>query len=59
MNFFIHSLNKFVFWYDAGFLQSGALYVNIRHDPGSEYNQQKSEPSKLQGSWEVLGDGAP
>ena len=34
----------------ADFLQSGALYANIRHDLRSEYNQQKSERSKHQRS---------
>ena len=39
----------------AGFLQSGALYATTTHDPRSEYNQQKSECSKLQQSWEGSG----
>ena len=53
----------------CGFLQSGALYANIRHDPRSEYNQQKSERSECQwscGVWGcseapvvILGGGAP
>ena len=54
-NFFIHSLNRFVFskkcLYIAGFLQSGALYANIRNDPRSEYNQQKSERRECQQCW--------
>ena len=33
----------------AGFLQSGGLYANIRHDPRSKYNWWKSECSKSQG----------
>ena len=37
----------------AGFLQLGALYATITHDPRSEYNQQKSECSERQ--WN-LGD---
>ena len=53
----------------CGFLQSGALYANIRHDPRSEYDQQKSELSECQwscGVWGcseapvvILGGGAP
>ena len=43
--------SKFV----AGFLQSGALHTNIRHDPTSDYNQWKSECSKCQQSWGVWG----
>ena len=39
----------------AALLQSGALYANIRHDPRSEYNWQKSERGKCQWSWEVWG----
>ena len=39
----------------AGFLQSGALYANIRHDPKSEYNQWISERSEL-GSMGVFWD---
>ena len=35
----------------AGFLQSGVLYVNIRHVPRSEH----SECSKCQRSWRDLG----
>ena len=57
MNFFIHSLNRFAFLtrclHVAGFLQSGALYPNIRYYPRSEYNQQKSERSERQKSWGV------
>ena len=34
MNFFIHSLNRFVLYLRvADFLQSGALYATITHDP--------------------------
>ena len=53
----------------AVFLQSGALYANIRLDPRSKYNWQKSECSKHQqrmGVWEcsktpagVLWGGSP
>ena len=39
----------------ACFLQSGALYATITHDPGSEYNWQKSERSQRQRSWGVWG----
>ena len=39
----------------AGFLQSGALYATITHDPRSEYNRQKSECSERQRSWGVWG----
>ena len=37
------------------FLQSGALYANIRQDPKSEYNQRTSERSERQRSWGVWG----
>ena len=39
----------------AGFLQSGALYANSRHDPRSEYNWSKSEHNKHQRVWGVWG----
>ena len=39
----------------TGFLQSGALYATITHDPRNEYNQEKSECSKCQWSWGVWG----
>ena len=39
----------------AVFLQSGALYANIRHDLKSEYNQQISERSEHQRTWGVWG----
>ena len=39
----------------AGFLQSGALYANIGHDPRSEYDQRINECSKRQRSWGVWG----
>ena len=39
----------------AGFLQLGALYATITHDPRSEYNWQKSKCSKRQRSWGVWG----
>ena len=59
MNFFIHSLNRFVFLkkclHIAGFLQLGALYANIRHDPRSEYNRHESEHSEHQQSWSSGG----
>ena len=55
----MHSLNRFAFLkkclHVAGFLQSGVLYANIRHDPRSEYNQQKSEHNKRQ--WSCGGGG--
>ena len=58
-NFFIHSLNRFVFFKKclrvAGFLQLGALYASIRHDPSSKYSQQKNEHSQRQQSWGVWG----
>ena len=39
MNFFIHSLNRFVLYLQvAGFLQSSALYATTTHDPRSKYN---------------------
>ena len=37
----------------ACFLQSGSLNANTRHDPRSEYNQQKNERSECQWSWGV------
>ena len=37
----------------AGFLQPGAVYPAITHDPRSEYNQQKNKRSERQQSWEV------
>ena len=37
------------------FLQLGALYANIRHDPWSDYSWQKSEHSKHQWTWGFLG----
>ena len=37
-NFFIHLLNRFTFKRVTGFPQTDVLYVNIRHDPWSEYN---------------------
>ena len=43
----------FRFFHAVGFLQLGALYSNIRHDPRSEYNQWKSECSERQWSWGV------
>ena len=43
-SFFIHSLN-FKCLRGPGFLQSGALYATMTHDPRSDYNQQKSECS--------------
>ena len=39
----------------AGFLQLGALYANIKHDPKSEYNQWISERSEPQRTWEIWG----
>ena len=39
----------------AGFLQLGALYATMTHDPRSEYNQQKSECSERQRNWGVWG----
>ena len=39
----------------AGFLQLGALYATITHNPRSEYNWQKSQHSECQqsqGVWE-------
>ena len=56
INFFIYSLNGFVLKKKkkkkslciAGFLQSGALYATITHDPKSEYIEQKSDFSKHQ-----------
>ena len=58
-DFFIHSLNRLFFWkkciHVAAFLQSGALYANIRHDHRTEYNWRKSECSKHQWSWGVWG----
>ena len=70
---FFHSLNRFFFFskclHIAGFLQTGALYANIRHDLRNEYDWQKSECSQHQWSWGVwgcsetpvgvLGGGAP
>ena len=55
MNFLIHSLNRFGknCLQVAGFLESGALYAAITHDPRSEYNWQKSERSKRQQNWGV------
>ena len=51
------------------FLQSDVQYANIRHDPRSEYNQQKSQHIEHHWSWgvwgssetlaRVLGGGAP
>ena len=59
INFFIHFLNRFAVLKKcscvAGFLQSGALYANIRHELRSEYNQWKTECSKHQRSWGVWG----
>ena len=61
MNFFIHSLNSFFKklkkkpLHVAGFLQSGALNANIRHDPRSKCNQCKSEQSKRQWSLVIGG----
>ena len=59
-NLFIHFLNRFAVLKKcscvAGFLQSGALNANIRHEPRSEYNQW----SKCQLSWGVWGcSGTP
>ena len=39
----------------AVYLQSGALYENIRHDLRSEYSRRKSVRSKHQWSWEIWG----
>ena len=39
----------------AGFLQLGALYATITHDPRSEYNWQKSECSGHQWSLGICG----
>ena len=39
----------------AGFLQSGALYANIGHDPRTKYNRRKSDRSEHQWSWGVWG----
>ena len=53
-NFFIHSLNKFDLKNKClcvtVYLQSGALYENIRHDLRSEYSRRKSVRSKHQWS---------
>ena len=58
-NFFIHSLNRLVLkkcLRVAGFLQSGALFANIRYDPRSEYNRGKSDHSERQRRWGVGGE---
>ena len=56
MNFFIHSLNRFVLYlWVADFLQSGALYATITHDPTSKYNWWKSEHNEHQRSLWVWG----
>ena len=39
----------------ADFLQSDAVYANIRHNRRTEYNHQKSEQSWRQQSWGVWG----
>ena len=39
----------------TGFLQLGALYATITHDPRREYNWQKSECSERQRSLGVWG----
>ena len=39
----------------ACFLQLGALYATITHDPRSENNQQKSECNEHQQSWGIWG----
>ena len=51
MNFYIHSLNRFVLYlWVAGFLQLSAIYAIITHDPRNKWNWQKSEHSELQWS---------